>query len=89
MPRGRNSKASVQKDRARERKHQEADASALDDAVSVIERQFTGENEVVNRLAFLAAMIREGDVDHTDYLVADPDDAEHSEPIRVQHRWAR
>ena len=62
MPRGRNSKASVQKDNARERKHQEADASALDDAVSVIERQFTGENDVVSRLAFLAAMIRAPDI---------------------------
>jgi hypothetical protein len=89
MPRGRNSKASVQKDNARERKHQEADASALMEAASVIERRFTGESIVLGRLIFLAEMIREGDVDFTDYLAEDSDDAERPEPIQVQHRWSR
>ena len=69
MPRGRNSKSCVLKDTARERKQQEADATALSDAVSVIERRFSGEETLVEQLEFLAAMIRQGDVDFTDHLV--------------------
>ena len=69
MPRGRNSKSSVLKDNARERKLQEQDAQALDEARTVIEQRFTSERRVVERLTFLAEMIREGDADHTDYLV--------------------
>jgi hypothetical protein len=87
MPRGRNSRASVLKDNARERKHQEADASALMEAASVIERRFTGESIVLGRLIFLAEMIREGDVDFTDHLADDPD--ERPAPIRAEHRWSR
>jgi hypothetical protein len=68
MPRGRNSKSCVLKDNARERRQQEGDALALDEAISVIERRFTSESPVLERLAFLAAMIREGDVDFTDNL---------------------
>jgi hypothetical protein len=87
MPRGRNSKASVLKDNARERKQQEADASSLMEAASVIERRFTGESIVIGRLIYLAEMIREGDVDFTDFLVAEPGDSGYPEPIPVEHRW--
>jgi hypothetical protein len=69
MARGRNSKRAVLKDDARERKHQEQDAAALDTAVAVIERRFTGESELTGQLGFLASKIREGAADHTDHLV--------------------
>lgn len=72
MPRGRNSKRAVLKDDARERKHQEHDASALDAAIAVIERRFTGEDAVTVQLGFLAGKIREGVADHTDHLSRDP-----------------
>lgn len=68
MPRGRNSKSCVLKDNARERKQHESDAAALDDAVSVIERRFSGEETLVEQLEFLAAMIRQGDVDFVDHI---------------------
>jgi hypothetical protein len=69
MPRGRNSKSAVLKDDARERKQREHDATALDTAVAVIERRFTGEGELTTGLAFLAGEIREGTADYTDHLV--------------------
>ncbi len=72
MPRGRNSKSAVLKDDARERKLQERDATALDDAVTVIRRRFTREHDLTGQLDFLAGKIREGTADYTDHLIRDP-----------------
>lgn len=69
MPRGRNSKASVLKDNARERRIRDEAARHLDLAANVIHDWFTGEDEILDHLDFLAAKIREGKADHTDHLV--------------------
>ncbi len=69
MARGRNSKSAVLKDDARERKLQTQDAAAIDAATSVIRRRFTGEETLVEQLAFFAGKIREGVIDYTDHLV--------------------
>ena len=72
MPRGRNSKSAVLKDDARERKQREHDATAPDDAVTVIRRRFAREDELTGQLDFLAGKIREGTADYTDHLIRDP-----------------
>jgi hypothetical protein len=71
MARGRNSKAAVLRDNARERKQQEHDATALETAAAVIRQRFTGEGELTGELGFLAGKIRDGVADHTDHLVRD------------------
>jgi hypothetical protein len=72
MPRGRNSKRSVLKDDARERKIRETDALALETASAVIQQRFTREAYPAQRLEFLAAKIREGSADHTDFFAEGP-----------------
>jgi hypothetical protein len=67
--RNRGSKASVQKGEARLRKLQESDAQTIDEAIAVIEQRFNSERRTVDRLAFLAEMIRQGDTNYTDFLV--------------------
>jgi hypothetical protein len=72
MARGRNSKAAVLKDDARERKIREADALALDSAAMVLRRRFTRPGPVITALELLAGQIREGVIDHTDFLADGP-----------------
>ncbi len=69
MARGRNSKAAVLRDNARERKQQEHDATALETAAAVIRQRFTGEGDLTGQLGFLAGKIRDGVADHTDHLM--------------------
>jgi hypothetical protein len=69
MARGRNSRSAVLRDEARERKRQEQDAMALETAVAVIEQRFTGEDDLIEQLDFLAGQIRSGAADYTDHLV--------------------
>lgn len=54
MPRGRNSKSSVLKDDARQRRVREEAARHLELAANVIGDWFTGEDELTGELDFLA-----------------------------------
>jgi hypothetical protein len=53
-------------------RQQEHDSTALETAAAVIQHRFTGEGELTGQLGFLAAKIRSGAADHTDYLIRDP-----------------
>lgn len=57
------------KDNARERRIRDQAARHLDLAANVIHDWFTGEDQILDHLDFLAAKIREGKADHTDHLV--------------------
>ena len=67
MGSGRNSKSSVLKDNARERKVRQEAAGHLELAVNVIQQWFTGEDDTVKQIGYLSGMIRDGLVDYTDH----------------------